>query len=90
MRFKQEMKAMKATVAELKSLVAKQAALIARQQKGSEVLIARVKEHSDLYESVSSAPCSVVPCSTSPSAPPSAYSATLASALREEAAPARS
>jgi hypothetical protein len=33
---------------------------------------------SDLYESVGSAPCSVVPCSTSPLAPPSAYSATLA------------
>jgi hypothetical protein len=44
---------------------------------------------SDLYESVGSAPCSVVPCSTSPSAPPSAYSTTLA-ALRWEAAPARS
>ncbi len=53
MRFKQEMKAMKATVAELKSLVAKQAALIARQQKGSEVLIARVKEQALQIEKVS-------------------------------------
>ncbi len=44
---------------------------------------------SDLHESVGSAPCSVVPYSTSPSAPPSAYSATLA-ALRWEAAAARS
>ena len=36
----------------------------------------------NFYESVGSAAASVVPCSTSPSAAPSAYSATLASALR--------
>jgi hypothetical protein len=36
---------------------------------------------SDLHESVGSAACFVVPCSTSPSAPPSVYSATLVSAV---------
>jgi hypothetical protein len=52
-RSNEEMTAMKATVAELKSLVAKQAALITRQQKGMEVLTARVKEQASQIQKVS-------------------------------------
>jgi uncharacterized coiled-coil protein SlyX len=52
-RFKQEMKAMKATVAELKSLVAKQQAIITRQKKGMEAVTARLDQQQAQIQKVS-------------------------------------
>ena len=52
-RFKQEMKAMKATVAELKSLVAKQQAIITQQKKGMEAVTARLDEQQAQIQKVS-------------------------------------
>jgi len=52
-RFKQEMKAMKATVAELKSVVAKQQAIITQQKTGMEAVTARLDEQQAQIQKVS-------------------------------------